>query len=117
MSHKRTIIYFICLIITTFTIKAQNGNHFTHTVSKGQTLYSIARMYEVTVDEIIALNPECAQKLAIGYKLKIAQKTKSADATAPSSDKRYHTIQSGETLYRLGQMYGITPQAICAANP
>jgi LysM repeat protein len=117
MSHKRTIIYFICLIITTFTIKAQNGNHFTHTVSKGQTLYSIARMYEVTVDEIIALNPECAQKLAIGYKLKIAQKKKSADATAPNSDKRYHTIQSGETLYRLGQMYGITPQAICAANP
>ena len=117
MSNKRTIIYFICLIIATFTIKAQNGNHFTHTVSKGQTLYSIARMYEVTVDEIIALNPECAQKLAIGYKLKIAQKKKSADATAPSSDKRYHTIQSGETLYRLGQMYGITPQAICAANP
>ena len=117
MNNKRTIIYFICLIIATFTIKAQNGNHFTHTVSKGQTLYSIARMYEVTVDEIIALNPECAQKLAIGYKLKIAQKEKSADATAPSSDKRYHTIQSGETLYRLGQMYGITPQAICAANP
>ncbi len=116
MSHKRTIIYFVCLIIATFTLKAQNDNHFIHTVSKGQTLYSIARMYEVSVNDIIALNPECAQKLAIGYKLKIAQKQKTANTTE-NNEKRYHTIQSGETLYRLSQKYGITPQEICAANP
>ncbi len=116
MSHKRTIIYLICLILCTFTLKAQNDNHFVHTVSKGQTLYSIARMYEVSVNDIIALNPECAQKLAIGYKLKIAQKNK-ATTTAATDNKRYHTIQAGETLYRLSQKYGITPQEICAANP
>ena len=111
----RTTYLLAILLCTTINAAAQNTTHFTHTVSKGQTLYSISRMYEVTVDEIIALNPECAQKLAIGQKLKIAQKPKSA--TTDSGNKQYHTIQSGETLYRLSQMYRITPQEICAANP
>lgn len=116
MSYKRAIIYLICLIIGTFTIKAQNDNYFIHTVSKGQTLYSISRMYEVSVNDIIALNPECANKLAIGYKLKIAQKNKSTNINE-NKEQRYHTIQPGETLYRLGHKYGITPQEICVANP
>ena len=116
MSCKRAIIYLICLIIGTFALKAQNDNYFTHTVSKGQTLYSISRMYEVSVNDIIALNPECANKLAIGNKLKIAQKNKTSNINK-NDEQRYHTIQPGETLYRLGQKYGITPQEICAANP
>ena len=38
-----------------------NINHFLHTVSKGQSLYSIASMYNVTVDEIIQLNQKFYQ--------------------------------------------------------
>ena len=41
--------------ITTF---AQNGNnYFLHTVSRGQSLYSIANMYHVSIDDIVRLNP------------------------------------------------------------
>lgn len=29
----------------------------------------------------------------------------------------FHTIQSGETLYKLTQRYGVTAQRICQANP
>ena len=115
-------LYILCILFcASMQAAAQNANHFIHTVSKGQTLYSISRMYEVTVDDIIALNPECAQKLAIGYKLKIAQKPKTATPTGSNtstdSNRQYHTIQPGETLYRLSQMFGITPQEICTANP
>ena len=115
---------YITLIILTIAIAlpaySQNDKYFIHTVSKGQTLYSISRMYDVTVNDIVALNPECAEKLAIGYKLKIKQKGEVADNTATATadaNRRYHTIQSGETLYRLSKMYGVTPQDICAANP
>ncbi len=34
-----------------------------------------------------------------------------------SAAPRYHTIQKGETLYRLTQIYGISAQQICDANP
>ncbi|MBR5150425.1 MAG: LysM peptidoglycan-binding domain-containing protein, partial [Bacteroidaceae bacterium] len=110
----------IFILCTINSIVAQNDKYFVHTVSKGQTLYSISRMYEVSIDDIIALNPECAQKLAIGYKLKIAQSKKSTSsdvATTGNNESRYHTIQAGETLYRLSQKYNITPTEICNANP
>ena len=108
---KTILLLIICIICTTADIAAQSS-HFVHTVSKGQTLYSISRMYDVTVDDIIALNPDCAQKLAIGYKLKIAQKKSQS-----SAGSLYHTIKSGETLYRLSVTYKVTPEDICNANP
>ena len=36
---------------------AQSENYFLHTVTKGQGLYSISRMYGVTEADIIRLNP------------------------------------------------------------
>lgn len=109
---KTVLALVIFILCTTHGIFAQNDRYFIHTVSKGQTLYSISRMYEVTVDEIIALNPDCAKKLSIGHKLKIAQKREQAQP-----GKLYHTIKSGETLYRLSVIYKVTPKEICDANP
>ncbi len=110
------LLLFICSTIFTF---AQSNDYFIHTVSKGQTLYSISRMYNTTVKEIIELNPESATRISIGQQLKIRQKQENEDLPTRnnSNEGRFHTIKSGETLYRLGQMYQITPQEICAANP
>ncbi len=98
--------------MTTATLSAQKANIVSHTVTQGQTLYSISKMYNTTVDEIIKFNPGCAEVLSIGQKLIIpsnsAQEKKSA---------RTHTIKSGETLYRLSKMYNITTEELCAANP
>ncbi len=119
MKTGKFIILLLLLAITSATnIKAQTNDYFTHTVSKGQTLYSISRMYNTTVQELIELNPECAIKISIGQKLKIKQKNSLQEPNnSKTNGARYHTIQPGETLYRLGQMYQITPQEICAANP
>ena len=114
--YKYRILVLLLLIMTTAISYAQENNHFIHTVSKGQTLYSISRMYNTTVKEIIDMNPECVNKLSIGQKIKIRQNV-NYDTTDNSPAERYHTIQPGETLYRLSQKYGITPQEICDANP
>ncbi len=34
-----------------------------------------------------------------------------------TEQQMFHTIQSGETLYKLTQRYGVTAQRICQANP
>ena len=118
--HKSTI-FAILMMLAAIIANAQEGKFFTHTVSKGQTLYSISRMYGTTVDEIIRHNPECAAKLSVGHELRIPQNSTATEQDAASNgnitDGKYHTIKSGETLYRLGKMYNITPQAICDANP
>ncbi len=89
---------------------AQQANYFLHTITKGQSLYSIATMYGVTTEEIVSLNPGSGKVIKAGDVLKIPQ-TKSSTTT------KFHTIQSGETLYRLTQQYHLTAEAICAANP
>lgn len=115
---KRITYLALLFLLFVATANAQNSDFFIHTVNKGQTLYSISRMYQTTVKEIIDLNPECVNKLSIGQKIKIRQNKKlTQQQDSINNGERYHTIQPGETLYRLGQKYGITPQEICEANP
>ena len=88
------------------------SGYFLHTVTKGQSLYSISSMYNVTIDDIVRLNPGSDKQIREGAALKIPQ------ATNSNSDKPvFHTIQAGETLYRLSVKYNVTTQAICEANP
>lgn len=90
---------------------AGDAGFFLHTVAQGQSLYSISRMYNVPVSDIVRLNPGSDQKIRTGATLKIPQ------ASAAKQGPQYHTIQRGETLYQLTVKYGVTAQAICAANP
>ena len=110
------IFILLTILAVASTATAQNNEYFIHTVSKGQTLYSISKMYGTTVKDIIDINPGSAAKIDIGQELKIRQS--SNDNIQNDGEKAiFHTIKSGETLYRLGQIYKITPQEICAANP
>ena len=43
--------------------------------------------------------------------------TNALKAQTMQTEKRYHTIQKGETLYALTKLYGVTAEEICAANP
>ena len=88
---------------------AESG-YFLHTVTKGQSLYSISSMYNVTIDDIVRLNPGSDKVIRAGEKLRIPQ---AQNGEGP----HFHTIQQGETLYRLTQTYGVSAQAICRANP
>lgn len=90
---------------------AESG-YFLHTVTKGQSLYSISSMYNVTIDDIVRLNPGSDKQIREGAALKIPQA-----ATTNSVKPVFHTIQAGETLYRLSVKYNVTTQAICEANP
>lgn len=111
-----THILLALLVFATTVAYAQSGNFFIHTVKKGDTLYSLSHTYEVSIDEIVKMNPGSDKKLSLGQKLKIPQK-KQVQMSGKKDGAIYHTIQSGETLYRLGKKYNITIQAICDANP
>ena len=81
-----------------------------HTVTQGQGLYSISRMYGVTEDEIIRLNPGSEKVIRAGEQLKIPSKRTTASG-------KFHTIQKGETLYRLSVENRISVKELCDANP
>ena len=67
MRHCRHIITFLLLMLT-LTISAQTTNIRTqHKVEKSETVFGIAKKYGVTIEELIAVNPEMK---AQGYELK-----------------------------------------------
>ena len=103
----------LALLPVGHTLAQQSDNSFLHTIEKGQSLYSIASMYGVTVQDIVQLNPGSDQKIVAGGTLRIPRKA----GSAAQGGETFHTIAAGETLYRLTVKYGITAQQICAANP
>ena len=49
------------------------AGHFLHTVTKGQSLYSISSMYNVSVADIVKMNPGSDTGIKAGQTLKIPQ--------------------------------------------
>ena len=74
MNRLKHITLTLALILSTLTLGAQTDNYFLHTVTKGQGLYSISRMYGVTEADIIALNPGSEVVIKAGQQLRIPQK-------------------------------------------
>ncbi|MGI6074429.1 MAG: LysM peptidoglycan-binding domain-containing protein [Fermentimonas sp.] len=88
---------------------------FKHTVVSGETVYSISKMYNTTVDEIYRLNPSAKESISIGQVLTIPQRR--VISNEKEENYRYHTIQPKETLYSVSRTYSLKPEDIVAANP
>ena len=91
------------------------NNTFTHTVVKGETVYSISRMYHTTVDQINRLNPGAAEGIAEGAILTIPQRRVLSEEK--EKNYRYHTILPKETLYSVSRTYHLKPEDVVRANP
>ena len=108
MNLRKTIFTILLAMLACISAGAQD--YFLHTVTQGQGLYSISRMYGVTEDDIIKLNPGSEKVIKVGQELRIPNRRQ------PSSGK-FHTIQKGETLYRLSVENRISVKELCDANP
>ena len=111
MARIKQILSLLIILFASLSINAQENNITMHTVSKGQTLYSISKLYGTTVEDIVKLNPESATTLSIGQQLRIPGSSKENEKKSivkkNNDGSLMHTIQSGETLYRLSKLYGI----------
>lgn len=75
-----------------------------YTVQKGDTLYSIARKYNIPVDELKRINNLTSNSLSIGQQLKITEPTGS---DTPNTSVTY-TVKKGDTLYTISRKYNIS---------
>jgi LysM repeat protein len=79
-----------------------------HTVRPSDNLYSIARLYGVTVDEIKAANNLTSNLLSIGQQLVIPTEEGAAPIT--------YTVKSGDSLWTISQRFGVTVDEIKQLN-
>lgn len=88
----------------------QGKKYYIHTVQKGETLYGIARAYEVSMDAIAYENPDVFQGIKPYQKLKIP-------ILATPYEQKEHEVQKGETLYGIAKKYNTTIEEIVQLNP
>lgn len=94
--------------------------YYVHVVKPGQTLYSIAKAYNVSEKEILIENPGASSDLLIGQVLKIPSDPASAfkvDTRVFREGQRTHVLEEGETLYSVSRKYGVTVEEIMQLNP
>lgn len=99
-----------------------NGKkYYIHTVKSGDTLYSIAKAYEVSEAVIKECNPGAADGLKIDQTIKIPVPEKvQAEARAEKKRKREYLsrkIKAGETLYGIARDYNISVATLMEDNP
>jgi LysM repeat protein len=88
-----------------------------YTVQAGDTLFSIAQKYNVTIDALKAANGITdTETVSVGQVLIIP--TDAAPAPSPTSEggEIVHVVQRGENLFRIALRYGTTIQAIASRN-
>lgn len=81
-----------------------------YTVKKGDTLYKIAGLYNMTVNELKALNNLTSNSLSIGQQLKVVSDDNSVDTA------NTYIVKAGDSLYSIAKQFQVTVNALKQAN-
>ena len=85
-------------------------------VEAGETLYSIAQRYDVSVQDLIRANGNIVRNRALRAGISIAIPLKATDTTT-TYRPNFHTMKAGETLSSVARKYHLSIAVIKYANP
>lgn len=114
---KNSIILVTLLLLFIFSIPflsfadSNNDEFITHKVTKGDTLWSISKQYNISFELILDLdNIKDKDTLSIDQIIKIPQ------GNLPVADYTVHIVEKGDTLWTIAQRYNLTVNLILANN-
>jgi LysM repeat protein len=81
--------------------------YYIHIVQAGNSLWGIHKLYNVSVNEIVAANPGIENGIKVGQKISVPVPI----------EVKYHEVIAGETLYAVAKKYGVKTDDLIAANP
>ncbi len=99
------------LKIPTTAIKPITNDYSIYVVEKGDTLYSIAKRFNTSVDKLINANQLSTSGLSIGQKILIPVENEET-----TTIENYYIVQPGDTLYALSNKYDTTIDEIINSN-
>ncbi len=88
-------------------VPTSKGDYYT--VKKGDSLYSIARLYDVSVEDLKTFNKLTSNVLSIGQVLRIPD-------IVEKSDTSVYYVKKGDSLYGIAKSYGVSVEDIKRLN-
>ncbi|MGH2665870.1 LysM peptidoglycan-binding domain-containing protein [Flavobacterium sp.] len=90
-----------------------------HSVAKGESVYSIAKKYQVKPSEILELNPKAKKLLKLNMVLLVPNRNYKPEeiASVSAAEPVIHEVLAKETLYGISKKYKISIDKIKEANP
>lgn len=85
------------------------GNYYT--VQKGDSLWSIATKYGITVNELKELNNLSTNNILVGQNLKVK-----LNSEKPLEDYLVYTVKSGDSLWKIANNYNTTVDTLMKIN-
>jgi len=90
------------------TVERNQQLYYAHEVIRGQTVYGLCRLYEVTDKEIYKYNPQAENGLKLGETIYILISPLKVEA---------YVVKKGDTYYSIAKNRGITEQELKKLNP
>ena len=90
-------------------------NMFYYTVKKGDTLYSIARIYNTTPSKIKDLNYLTSDSLSVGQVLRIPEEYFDMDKVSIPEYSNY-VVKKGDTIYSIAKKFNISVDQLMKDN-
>ena len=137
-----TLCFILCTSLISFSQEKSAGNFkknktittiggvqfYMHTVEKGQTLYAIAKLYDLSLNDIVIENPEAIDGIKTGQVLKVpVNKAKKSElnttATITGAHKdnatnnNLHKVEAGQTLFSIAKQYDTSIEKLKELNP
>lgn len=108
-SNTQTEPTTVAVVSETNVIVTNDGT--IHTVSKGETLYSISKKYQISMAQIKSVNNLDTNVLSVDQKLKIGYNT-----SAEIKEVLVYTVAKGDTLYRIAKASNLSVQELKELN-
>ena len=113
-SSRYSILLMVLLGLLSHNLLAQTR---THVVVRGDTIFSLARLYKVGQEELMRQNGiSDASRLLVGMRLVIPSGASSPPAPVSTAAYANYTVLPNDTLYSIARTRGITLQALCDMN-
>lgn len=122
---KQFFLVYVCVLSFAFAkaepfIPTFFQEFISHQVTKGETLYSIAKKYNLAQKEITKLNPDAKERVYEGLVLILPASANTSKETTSTEqeDLRFktHKVKRKETLYSISKKYEVTQDAIKKYN-
>jgi LysM repeat protein len=105
-------------VILLFTVSCGSVaqiQYTSHAVQKGETVYSIAKQYNISEETIYNLNPDVKNGLKVNSVL-IVPSTSTKKSGIESEKYRYHKVKRKETLFGIAKKYNVSVDEIKKLN-